>query len=175
MSSFTLFTGSEGCVRSAAGMSTMSPSGVERQVLEERGIDEEARGRDQRRVAVGRAFCNRFRADIAAGAGPVIDDELLAQNLAHLGGKQAEQHVAVAAGLIGVHHANDLSGVLLSSGIRRGEAAQYRGNNQDAMQRAVTHVHFLLFVIFLQPGRRGIIAPDDLPVLIISRAPANVA
>ena len=57
---------------------------VERQMLVERGVDAVGRIDQQDRVAVGRGVRHRLGADIVAGAGPVLDDELLAEPLGQI-------------------------------------------------------------------------------------------
>jgi hypothetical protein len=47
----------------------------------------------QQGVAVGRRACCEFDADGAAGAAPVVDDELLAEHLGHFGGENTQDGV----------------------------------------------------------------------------------
>ena len=61
-------------------------------------IDHEARTRHQDRRAVGRGTGDLGHADIAAGAGTVLDIELLAEALRQLVGQQPRHEVARAAG-----------------------------------------------------------------------------
>ena len=49
------------------------------EMLVERGVDRVLQARHQQRVAVGRRIHHRLRSDVSAGAGPVLDDELLAE------------------------------------------------------------------------------------------------
>ena len=55
-------------------------------------------GYDRQRVPVGRRVRRDFRADDAAGAAAVVDDDLLAQVLAQVRGDHAPDHVVAAAG-----------------------------------------------------------------------------
>ena len=52
--------------------------------------------RQQQGVAIGRRFGDKALADHAAGARPVLDDELLPEELAHLG-RHLPRHEVVAA------------------------------------------------------------------------------
>jgi len=54
---------------------------IEIEVVVERGIDHVRRRDQEQRVTVGQRMRRRFGAHIAAGARPVIDDELLAEPL----------------------------------------------------------------------------------------------
>jgi hypothetical protein len=54
---------------------------IEIQTRVERGIDCIGRYRDQQRIAVRRRVSGIFSADIAGGARPVVDDELLTEPL----------------------------------------------------------------------------------------------
>jgi hypothetical protein len=67
------------------------------ELAHERRIDHEAAGDYPRRVAVGRALRDDFGADHAAGAGAVIEDEVMAEHLGHLRREQTEKDIAVAA------------------------------------------------------------------------------
>ena len=52
----------------------------------------------QERVAVGRGFRDHLGADIAAGSGPVLDKELLAEPLRQILADQARRDVGRPAG-----------------------------------------------------------------------------
>src|SRR5581483_12426741 len=64
----------------------------------ERGVDGVLRVDEQERVAVRRRTHHRFGGDVAGGAGPHVDDELLAEFLAQRLGDQPRRDVGRAAG-----------------------------------------------------------------------------
>ena len=70
---------------------------VERHVLVERRVDGVVRTGEGDRVAVGRRAERRRHADIAAGAGPVLDDELLPQVIRQVLADDARDDVVGAA------------------------------------------------------------------------------
>src|SRR5262245_42024508 len=71
------------------------PFGIIVDLLVQAGIGgEDAVVRKQQRVAVGWRAGDELRRDIAAGAGPVVDDQWLTENLLHLPGEHACQDVA---------------------------------------------------------------------------------
>ena len=70
---------------------------IEFQVGVQRGVDEVGRIDQQHGVAVGLGIDHRFRADIAAGAGLVLDDELLPQPLREPRADQPRDDVVGAA------------------------------------------------------------------------------
>ena len=73
--------------------------GVVVQLLVERGVGgEDAVVAHQQRVAVGRRARDLLGGDVAAGAGPVLDDERLVQDFVEPLADDARQHVARAAG-----------------------------------------------------------------------------
>jgi len=74
---------------------------VEVQLGVKRGVDRIRRIDQQERVAVGRGVHDRLGADVVAGAGLVLDDELLAEPLRQPMPDQARQNVGRAAGRIG--------------------------------------------------------------------------
>ncbi len=75
---------------------------VERQLRDQVRIDDQrAVEAEQQRVAVGRRRGHRLRADGAAGAGPVVDDHLLAEPRAERVGDGAHAAVGEAAGRVG--------------------------------------------------------------------------
>ena len=64
-------------------------------------------------VAIRRRLRGQRQADRAAGAGPVVDDELLAEALAHLLAQQAGKRVAGIAGQLGNDDAYRPGGIIL--------------------------------------------------------------
>ena len=62
--------------------------------------------RHQQRVAVGRGFCDHIGADVAARAHLVLDDELLAEKLAHTRAHDARDRIGRTAGGKRNHHAD---------------------------------------------------------------------
>src|SRR5262249_40908791 len=59
---------------------------------------EQAAGREQHRVAIGRRARDRGAGDAASGAGAVLDHHWLFEDLLHLLGEDARHHVARPAG-----------------------------------------------------------------------------
>ena len=55
-------------------------------------------GNHQERIAVGGGLGREIGAEHAAGTGPVVDEDLLAEFLAELIGDDAADHVVAAAG-----------------------------------------------------------------------------
>ena len=87
MNSFTDLAGRSGLTANAFGLDANSEIGVKRLQrvvgqLVKRRIDRMRDRDDQQRVAVGRCLRHQLGADDAAGAGLVLDDELLAEPLA---------------------------------------------------------------------------------------------
>jgi len=73
--------------------------GIVSQLLVERLVDgERGRGRHQQRVAVGIGLGHQLRANDRVGARPVIDEDLLAEILAHLVGNDAGEEIGGPAG-----------------------------------------------------------------------------
>jgi hypothetical protein len=58
-----------------------SPAICEGELLVERDVDRVRRADDEERVAIGRRPHHELGAEIGAGAGPILDDELLAGTL----------------------------------------------------------------------------------------------
>ena len=56
---------------------------IEIQMLIKRGVDGIGRDGQQQRIAVRRRVRDDFGADIAGGARPIVDDELLTEPLRH--------------------------------------------------------------------------------------------
>ena len=103
---------------------------VERQLGIERlvhrvGVEDEHEG-----VAVGRALRHVLGADDAGGAGAVLDDELLLERLAELGGEQARQRVDRAARRVG---RDELDGLGRASPGRRPEKKSGK-NKRDNLE-----------------------------------------
>ena len=71
---------------------------IEIELVVERRIDRVRRADQEKRVAVGRRAHDRLGGDIAAGARPVLDDELLAEPLRQPLTDQARDDVGRAAG-----------------------------------------------------------------------------
>jgi hypothetical protein len=87
---------------------------VERHV---RGVGAAA---DEQRVAVGRRARDVFRRDVAAAAGPVLDDDGGAQELAQLQRGRPGHEIGAAARQVAGDHANRFLGIrLLGGGGRR--------------------------------------------------------
>src|SRR5207245_1318641 len=85
---------------------------VVRQALVHRRVDDEARGIDEQRVAVGRRLRHDLRADDAVRAGLVLDDEGLAELLLELRADHARYGVRTT-GRRGDHHAHRLARIAL--------------------------------------------------------------
>ena len=104
ITSAIVLAGNDGCASSATGIEATSPIGAKSLRGSIAGMGVEARiDRDragvaeQQRVAVGRGLGDRAGADGAAGAGPVVDDELLAARSDSFGGDHARHGVDAAA------------------------------------------------------------------------------
>ena len=94
----------------------------------ERGIDAmRAHGAHQQGVAVGCRLGHLGRADVAASAGLVVDQEGLAKGLAEFGRQRARQDVGGAARGKGHHDAHGLVG---PGGLGLGQARQQGGAGQ---------------------------------------------
>src|SRR5207245_6676612 len=91
---------------------------VVRQALVHRRIDDEARGIDEQRVAVGRRLRHDLRADDAVRAGLVFDYERLAELLLELRADHARHRVR-PAGRGGDDHAHRLVRIALRVRSRR--------------------------------------------------------
>ena len=66
----------------------MSRMKIETEIVVERRVDRVGHRHRQQRIAVGRRLDGGLGADIAAGARPVVDDELLAEPLRQRVGDQ---------------------------------------------------------------------------------------
>ena len=88
MNSATVLAGTDGLTSITFGTRMKPATGVEVaqefevEVLVERGVDGVGRIGEEQRVAVGRRLGRIFGGDIVAGAGLVLDDELLVQLVA---------------------------------------------------------------------------------------------
>jgi hypothetical protein len=72
---------------------------IERQSLRHELVERDRpRRREQDRIAVGRRLGGRGSSDIAGGAGPVVNHDLLAELLGELDAERSRQHVGGAAG-----------------------------------------------------------------------------
>ena len=69
-----------------------------RRIAVERQVDGQGRAVEEQRIAVGRALRHVLVGDVGAGARLVLDDYLLAEELAHARGEQARVDVDAAAG-----------------------------------------------------------------------------
>ena len=99
----TLDTPSEGCTTSTLG--TLATSAIGARSLpkskgerRDRGVDGIGDGRHQQRVAVLRRARDVFGGDAGAGARPVLDHDLLAEEPAHAGAHGARREVGDGAG-----------------------------------------------------------------------------
>ena len=82
-------------------------------------------------VAIGLGAGGVLSADVGAGAGPVVDDQGLAQCLAHRLGQGAGGHVGAAAGGVGHHPLDRLGRVGLGLGL--GSTAQQQGDQTQGL------------------------------------------
>ena len=71
---------------------------IPRQIRYQRGVDRGGSARDEQRVTVSGRLGRRLGADVAAGAGPILDDEWLAEDLRHFRRHRARDDVRAAAG-----------------------------------------------------------------------------
>ncbi len=86
-------------------------------VLVERRVDRQRAGpADDQGVAVGRGLGDRPRRGRAAGAGAVLDHDLLAERLAHLLGRDAREQIVAAAGRVRHDQGDRTVGVVLRVG-----------------------------------------------------------
>ncbi|MCY1213937.1 hypothetical protein D9M72_257400 [compost metagenome] len=93
-----------------------------------------AGGGDQQRIAIGRSLGGHVRADRAAGAGAVVDHDLLAHAGAHLLRDGACQQVSRAAGREGHDQADRLAGVGVGQCGRGGQAKPAAKADAEAAQ-----------------------------------------
>ena len=76
------------------------PDEIEIEVVIERRVDGGGRVGPEQRIAVGRRAHDRIGRDVAGGARPVLDDELLAEPLGERLTEQTHEDVGAAAGRI---------------------------------------------------------------------------
>ena len=111
---------------------------VERQVLVERRVDAVRRVDEEDRVAVGVGLDDGIGADVVAGAGPVVDEDLLvkppAQPLPH----QPCEHVRRPAGRIG-HDPADRTRRIIGGRRGAGEDSDGGGAKERASSQAEAH------------------------------------
>jgi hypothetical protein len=95
---------------------------IEVELFVERGVDRILRIDRHQRVAVGRHMGKGFGRDVAGGAGPGLDDELLVQPFRHEIRDQACDDVGGAAGRLADDHAHRARriGALGARNVRRG-------------------------------------------------------
>ena len=106
------------------------------QILVERRPDaERAVGAEQHGVTIRRRLRHRFGADIAAGTGPVFDDDLLAEPLRHRGCDRARQHVGGAAGREGDDHGDGPLGIVCRVRRCAGERSRGKGGERECKCR----------------------------------------
>ena len=85
ISSLTVFAGTDGCTENADEKRDGQHDrveilvGIERDLVEQRRVDDEIVDGDQDRIAVGRHPCGLRGADIARRAGDVLDQEIAAE------------------------------------------------------------------------------------------------
>ena len=107
---------------------------VERHLGVEELVDRQDAGRgQQQRVAVGLGLGHDLRADIAAGARLVVDDDLLAQRLLQAGLDRPRQHVGDAARRERRHDAHRLRWIGLRASRRRQQDAEDSRTNAYAL------------------------------------------
>ena len=100
------------------------------EVLGEAVVDRLRRGGDEQGVPVRGRACDGLRADVAAGAGAVLDNHVLAEKLGHLRREQPHHHVGAAAGGERHDHAHRAVGKRLREGIAGDEDdCNERGKN----------------------------------------------
>ena len=78
--------------------------------------DDEARGGDQDRIAVGIGRCRGLGAERGAGAGTIVDDDGLAEPGARVLRRQTRQHVDRRSRRVGHHHLDRLGRIALRGG-----------------------------------------------------------
>ena len=125
---------------------------IERHRRHQLGVDAERAGRrDKKLVAVGRRLEHEIDADVAVGAGPVLDDERLAMLAGQLFGGEAREQIDRAARRAGCDDAHRPVGPPLRARHRKDEQ---RESERDACR----DVHRpLLF-------RQSILAPTALTI-----------
>jgi hypothetical protein len=89
--------------------------------------------REEDGVAVAGRFRGELRADVAAGARAVVDDDLLPQHLRHPLSEDARDRVRIAAGGARDDHADRLRGIRLRDRGRRCDAREHDRCSDQAM------------------------------------------
>ena len=113
---------------------------VEERVHHQRAVD-----RHQQRVAVGAGLGDRLRADDGVGAGAVVDDDLLAEVLAHLLADQPAEEIGRPAR----RERHDQRDLARRIGLRHERPAaeeQQRGDGADRDGRGVPRTFFMFVV-----------------------------
>src|SRR5262245_10506073 len=95
---------------------------------------------EQQRVAVGRGFGGDLGAQAAAGAGAVVDDDLLAERFSQPLADQAGEHVGAAAGRVGHDHADGSIGIRLRRRRGAGEGGESEKGGEDELCRHANSV-----------------------------------
>jgi hypothetical protein len=93
----------------------------------------------QQGVAVGRGFCNVFGADLAVGAGLVLDHRLLSEGFGQTLPKRAGEHIGDAAGRERNHDVDGLLRIGLrcrAFGKSQAEAERQAGGETKASHRS---------------------------------------
>ena len=98
------------------------------------------------RVAIRLGLGDRLRADVAAGAGAVLDHEALAQRLVQIVGRNARRHVHQAAGGGDDNQTNGLGRIILGSRRDR-DVEACRSHSRDNAQTEANH--FMTVLPFL--------------------------
>ncbi len=135
---------------------------IERQLAVERLVDGERSGRgEQQRVAVGIRLGHRLAAGVAAAAGSILDDELLAEIVGELLRQDARHHVDRAAGRVRIDDADDALGIIL-----RGAWRRQRKERQDNDRGSTQKLQHLLGSLLNPPVARS---------YVISNVSASIA
>ena len=128
--------------------------------LVERRVDRMRDGDDQQRVAVGRCFRHQLGADDAAGAGLVLDHELLAEPLAELRADDARQNVVEPARRERHDHPHRLVRIVALCGGRRNQH-QARTDRHQQSRDCSCHAHSSYAFALPRVGRQH--APRQRP------------
>ena len=94
--------------------------------------------RHQQRVTVRRGLGDHVGADVAARPGLVLDEELLAQEVAHLGPDDARDRIGRSAGREGHHDADRFGGILI---VRLAHGAGQREGQNDRAETGCSAPH----------------------------------
>ena len=125
---------------------------VEGQRREQERVDDVLHGRDDERVAILRRLGDELGPDIAAGTGPIVHDDLLAEPLRKLLRDEARDDVRRAAGRLRHHQPDRLVRIVLGGGERR------HAHQEASGERAPCVMHRLLHrrVVVLSPPSRAL-------------------